>query len=311
MLIISGKRAARGQLHILKFQSRNRDAYHFRTPRRTRGYHTRHFVSISQSRCLSFQDAERAETPTPGTGFNLAIEMLIISGQRDSRASHGDRGVSISQSRCLSFQANGALTPMPGSGVVSISQSRCLSFQDGGHSRVRRPSRLRFQSRNRDACHFRPILELPAAADGQFQSRNRDACHFRIPSRCCIYYIISSFNLAIEMLVISGSPVRASITAQQALFQSRNRDACHFRPRLGKQAYRCLFQFQSRNRDACHFRAHPRSNDDTLRWFQSRNRDACHFRTVGASWGLIVAMFQSRNRDACHFRAYPPRLAGH
>ena len=50
-----------------------------------------------------------------------------------------------------------------------------------------------------------------------------------------------SFNLAIEMLVISGhiSPSFVSICAS---FQSRNRDACHFRLchqlGLGDDAYR-------------------------------------------------------------------------
>ena len=41
---------------------------------------------------------------------------------------------------------------------------------------------------------------LPA----EFQSRNRDACHFRMPSSAFGRKPHLRFNLAIEMLVISG-----------------------------------------------------------------------------------------------------------
>ena len=40
---------------------------------------------------------------------------------------------------------------------------------------------------------------------------------------------LTSFNLAIEMLVISGRAVRIADTTVLLQFQSRNRDACHFR----------------------------------------------------------------------------------
>ena len=87
-------------------------------------------VSISQSRCLSFQATARRSLRRITSGFNLAIEMLIISG---------------CESCCPSCNrwCN-----------VSISQSRCLSFQDRAASRGW-VHRLRFQSRNRDAYHFR------------------------------------------------------------------------------------------------------------------------------------------------------------
>ena len=63
-----------------------------------------------------------------------------------------------------------------------------------------------------------------------FQSRNRDACHFRyqrggdLKSLCRL-----CFNLAIEMLVISGEFRCWEHTNDIQTFQSRNRDACHFR----------------------------------------------------------------------------------
>ena len=43
----------------------------------------------------------------------------------------------------------------------------------------------------------------------------------------------SSFNLAIEMLVISGLQSTAGSVRATVAFQSRNRDACHFR--IGQQ----------------------------------------------------------------------------
>ena len=113
-----------------KFQSRNRDAFHFRNRRRS-------CIAICYSKC-----------------FNLAIEMLFISGlkalrnnalfslfqSRNRDAFHfrwvSQRGdscgvglVSISQSRCFSFQACACLL-LGIRGRVSISQSRCFSFQE-------------------------------------------------------------------------------------------------------------------------------------------------------------------------------------
>ena len=69
-----------------------------------------------------------------------------------------------------------------------------------------------FQSRNRDACHFRLLIRRRAwRFISLFQSRNRDACHFR-GERVLEVSVKPSFNLVIEMLVISGwsySPIRA------------------------------------------------------------------------------------------------------
>ena len=159
------------------FQSRNRDACHVRR--------------ILDSMYMSTVAC-----------FNLAIEMLVISGQhtdafvfpfkfqsrnRDAchfrasraRSAANADSVSISQSRCLSFQGlRTRVIPVLRVMRVSISQSRCLSFQVTTN-RERYPSRAEwFQSRNRDACHFRAISTEPRPRN-LFQSRNRDACHFR------------------------------------------------------------------------------------------------------------------------------------
>ena len=61
--------------------------------------------------------------------FNLAIEMLVISGAERELSRLAEQIVSISQSRCLSFQESSALYASRWTRSVSISQSRCLSFQ--------------------------------------------------------------------------------------------------------------------------------------------------------------------------------------
>ena len=49
---------------------------------------TPEIVSISQSRCLSFQAGSFQAVSFGAAGFNLAIEMLVISGKRPSASSH-------------------------------------------------------------------------------------------------------------------------------------------------------------------------------------------------------------------------------
>ena len=172
----------------------------------------------------------------------------------------------------------------------------------------RRVKSDKFQSRNRDAFHFRSRrtrevnpLSLP------FQSRNRDAFHFRLSTSVTTGDAYACFNLAIEMLFISGSTRRLLRADSRLEFQSRNRDAFHFRCRF--QARRkwvsILSTFQSRNRDAFHFRRaeHPSGLSEFYGFnlaiemlFISGFR--CRWMTKSG-----VSMFQSRNRDAFHFRA--------
>ena len=213
----------------LGFQSRNRDAFHFRDtlPSGTAirvycfnlaiemlfisGQHALRitdnrvrWVSISQSRCFSYQATCHRILPLRKIGFNLAIEMLFISGKSPNATDSAWRQVSISQSRCFSFQGNAS-----SSGSTSS----------------------RFQSRNRDAFHFRSTIYISGLTLlREFQSRNRDAFHFRSmdgcypqshrgvsisQSRCfsfqeetqhrCEQEADRRFNLAIEMLFISGN----------------------------------------------------------------------------------------------------------
>ena len=160
-------------------------------------------VSISQSRCLSFQvrriwkgwkttvqfqsrnrdachfrERFRPGNPLP-SGFNLAIEMLVISGARGEARNEAAVVVSISQSRCLSFQVARLNRQRTACVYVSISQSRCLSFQ----------------------------VALPAHASGLPGCFNL-AIEMLVISGGCRDRIIrdrrDGFNLAIEMLVISG-----------------------------------------------------------------------------------------------------------
>ena len=103
-------------------------------PRTTQKHQHRFSVSISQSRCFSFQDRRHPPPAAHCTPcFNLAIERLFISGAVlvvEGACCPGF--VSISQSRCFSFQV--AFGAGGGSGLgVSISQSRCFSFQESLH----------------------------------------------------------------------------------------------------------------------------------------------------------------------------------
>ena len=107
-------------------------------------------------------------------------------------------------------------------------------------------------------CQLAFSLSLPES----FQSRNRDAFHFRLScSRliplihhlsfnlviemlfisgkdCSVPEALSAcFNLVIEMLFISGGTA-APPAAVRTTFQSRNRDAFHFRMELGKRLAR-------------------------------------------------------------------------
>ena len=111
------------------------------------------YVSISQSRCLSFQVYLSATALDSHVSFNLAIEMLVISGRK-----------------------------VPFIGFVD----------------------MMFQSRNRDACHFRFLMRTDRLV---YQSFNL-AIEMLVISGCVsppdIARVGIGFNLAIEMLVISG-----------------------------------------------------------------------------------------------------------
>ena len=253
MLVISGLRVLAGFLCPWLFQSRNRDACHFRKRDRRRGrIHRVMFQSRNRDAC-HFRKGRR-------------------------KAARRFSNVSISQSRCLSFQVGAGWGDRPAQSCVSISQSRCLSFQVPDASEIANVGVGRFQSRNRDACHFRlkavvmsrflpfrfnlaiemlvisgNISASPRASSIMFQSRNRDACHFRARADCQAVPVDLRFNLAIEMLVISGMPwlplggmsTGVSISQSRCLsFQVSSHVSCGW-----------VWRFQSRNRDACHFRA--------------------------------------------------------
>ena len=229
-----------------------------------RRHRARHTVSISQSRCLSFQ---------------------AVCGRRRKDVLFS---VSISQSRCLSFQVNCRFLCSLFRLRVSISQSRCLSFQ------------VHFQARrlvDGDNLSFNLAIEMLVISGfyGDAEAVNNTIVSIS-QSRCLSFQVVNleaeiagimaSFNLAIEMLVISGKPYR-SLWDLTTEFQSRNRDACHFRAgrdwhcaRHGNwvsiSQSRCLsFQVTDDTVAALH--------GELL--FQSRNRDACHFRRKMTTFG--------------------------
>ena len=168
MLIISGHKGG-FYVHrtVEQFQSRNRDAYHFRRVLTT-SPSTNRMVSISQSRCLSFQDALSV------CGVMSAID------------------VSISQSRCLSFQ--GRIYAARQAGEVRFNLAIEMLIISGHATEDKRKPSQQFQSRNRDAYHFRQDREA------------RPNRHAR------------GFNLAIEMLIISGCDRNADPNARKRGF---------------------------------------------------------------------------------------------
>ena len=109
-------------------------------------------------------------------GFNLAIEMLVSSGQTLYAAVCLKR-VSISQSRCLSVQVRKSSSSRFRQACFNLAIEMLVM---SGLSQAGLGVYLyEFQSRNRDACHFRQIEDTEEFIRVAFQSRNRDACHFR------------------------------------------------------------------------------------------------------------------------------------
>ena len=172
------------------------------------------YVSISQSRCFSFQEIRNVLAPYP----------LGLFQSRNRDAFHFRSGaafwkdmlriVSISQSRCFSFQVP-RVRWYGRWRVVSISQSRCFSFQGGKDSPSTLETHSPFQSRNRDAFHFRHHSPSSPCMGNEFQSRNRDAFHFRHQWIGFSVRRFYSFNLVIEMLFISGRVLRPAHRTRQ------------------------------------------------------------------------------------------------
>ena len=61
-------------------------------------------VSISESRCFSFQVYRLSRSLFEYICFNLGIEMLFVSRKKPAKLSPKNPLVSISESRCFSFQ---------------------------------------------------------------------------------------------------------------------------------------------------------------------------------------------------------------
>ena len=160
-----------------------------------------------------------------------------------------------------------------------------------------------FQSRNRDACHFRAAYLSEVGLDClSFQSRNRDACHFRVP---CV-----------------------EIAENCILFQSRNRDACHFRMQFGISRQPLAYRVSISQSRCLSFQVErpqlPHAWDPYVSISQSRclsfqANSSPKRRSLSMCFNLAIEMlvisgrltrrftcvkssFQSRNRDACHFR---------
>ena len=139
---------------VVVFQSRNRDACHFRRHRRRTSLSSPSSFNLAIEMLVISGACRHPESCQPHPGFNLAIEMLVISGRRHVMRRKRASLVSISQSRCLSFQVP----------FVIARQEKCLPCFNlaiemlvisGRNAGIKCEQRALFQSRNRDACHFR------------------------------------------------------------------------------------------------------------------------------------------------------------
>ena len=136
------------------FQSRNRDAFHFRVKQIF--HEAKDLLEVFQSRnrdAFHFRYCWMCAS-SPVICFNLAIEMLFISGNL-SRTAPASAEKFQSRNRDAFHIRTRFDTEAERSSMVSISQSRCFSYQVGS---VRGDAVLilQFQSRNRDAFHIRP-----------------------------------------------------------------------------------------------------------------------------------------------------------
>ena len=272
--------------------------------------------------------------------FNLAIEMLIISGI----------GFVIGRQRRSEFQSR---------------NRDAYHFRSSCHHPS--PSH-KFQSRNRDACHFRfgsfgrymfriPYINvsisqsrflsfqaLPAQLEkvsgvGSFQSRNRDSCHFRVVGynasgltsvrfNLAIEILVISgsltspesrepclrFNLAIEMLIISGYSVSTEASAfgfnlaiEMLIISGRNLQSTASKPRaVSISQSRCL-SFQVHEECNCTLGTNRRVSISQSRCLSFQARAAAISRSSKASFNLAIEMLiisgedltMSMHRDTC------------
>ena len=197
--------------------------------------------------------------------------------------------LSISQSRCFSYQAKsyGSLTNIT---HITFNLAIEMLFISGWQPTPSNAVVNIFQSRNRDAFHFRSRKRVGRLApEWNFQSRNRDAFHFR------------TFRWWLG-------------AARPMGFQSRNRDAFHFRYALYPAGKVCIISFQSRNRDAFHFRRR------RIRHAQDAYFDAFNLAIemlfisghVTTPQGAQVPILLSISQSRCFsFQGFLPRLRMH
>ena len=85
-----------------------------------------------------------------------------------------------------------------------------------------------FQSRNRGTCRFKLENYGQTFHVVLFQSRNRGTCRFKPMNLSSRAYRLTSFNLVIEVLVVSRRVEHGQHTHCLS-FQSRNRGTCRFK----------------------------------------------------------------------------------
>ena len=163
-------------------------------------------VSISESRCFSFQARERVKHDVALIrGFNLGIEMLFVSRFLEFRSASVEF-------RRFNLGIEMLFVSSSTSPLVPFARLYCV-----------------FQSRNRDAFRFKCSTSLPVVCIyAAFQSRNRDAFRFKamIQERSPQVHHVSISESRCFSFQVNSDKILPSRFSE---FQSRNRDAFRFK----------------------------------------------------------------------------------
>ena len=170
-------------------------------------------VSISESRCFSFQVRRHAPDVVPP-------RFSFQSRNRDAFRFKSSRNlfkkpkvdVSISESRCFSFQVKSVRRRRKEVVIVSISESRCFSFQVTVNEHI--DKWIEDVSISESRCFSFQVTEgsIPEALAETSVSISESRCFsFQSTSRR-LNHLAVSFNLGIEMLFVSSRSFFTSIS---------------------------------------------------------------------------------------------------
>ena len=166
---------------------------------------------------------------TAASSFNLVIEVLLIS--RRYRLLRPP-GITQFQSRNRgSFDFKYPFATLETLDLPFQSRNRGSFDFKWGTAKESSAGQFWFQSRNRGSFDFKSSSESRwSSIPARFQSRNRGSFDFKsIKIIATLQIIPDRFNLVIEVLLISRKSERGSQLANGRSFQSRNRGSFDFK----------------------------------------------------------------------------------